>query len=165
MPANGWHYDNDFTDPPIKRHKVRTSVKPLSSILRSCLATTALAVLLSGCGGGKWGFPYKQDLQQGNWITASQVAQLEPGMSREQVRYVLGTPSLQNVFRDTRWDYPYYSKPGYGDIQQRRFTVYFEDDLLVSWSGDEQPNRQPFEKSDTGEDTAQPTSRQNETNR
>ncbi len=106
--------------------------------------------MLSGCGSGKWGFPYRQDIQQGNWITARQVAQLEQGMSREQVRYILGTPTLQNVFRDDRWDYPYYSKPGYGQTQQRHFTVWFQDDSLVRWSGDEQPDRQPFEKADTG---------------
>ncbi len=127
-----------------------TTAKPLSTIVRAGLAATALAAMLSGCGAGKWGFPYKQDIQQGNWITARQVAQLEQGMSHEQVRYLLGTPTLQNVFRDDRWDYPYYNKPGYGDSELRRFTVWFEDGALVSWSGDEQPDRQPFEKADTG---------------
>ncbi len=111
-----------------------------------------LTMALTACGSGKWGFPYRPDLQQGNWITAQQVAQLQPGMTREQVRYILGTPTLQNVFRDDRWDYPYYSKPGYGETQQRQFTVWFEGDTLVRWSGDEQPDRQPFEKADTGMD-------------
>ena len=111
------------------------------------------SLFLSACGGGKWGFPYKVDVQQGNWITASQVEQLEEGMSRDQVQYLLGTPVLQDVFRNDRWDYPYYTKPGYGEIQQRSFTVWFEDDYLVRWAGDNQPNRQPFEKADSGADS------------
>lgn len=71
-------------------------------------------------------------------------------MTREQVRFILGTPTLQDVFRSDRWDYPYYNKPGYGAEQQRKFTVWFEGDSLVRWEGDEQPDRQPFQKADTG---------------
>jgi len=133
---------------------VLTTAKPLYLILRNSLTATILAFALTACGSGKWGFPYRPDVQQGNWITSDQVAQLQPGMSREQVRYVLGTPTLQNVFRTDRWDYPYYSKPGYGATQKREFTVWFEGDTLVRWSGDDQPDRQPFEKADTGMDGA-----------
>src|SRR5690606_34738225 len=93
---------------------------------------------------------YRPDVQQGNWITAEQVAQLQPGMTREQVRFILGTPTLQDVFRTDRWDYPYYNKPGYGKEEDRQFTVWFEGDTLVRWEGDDQPDRQPYEKSDTG---------------
>src|SRR5690606_30597359 len=52
--------------------------------------------------------------------------------------------------RSNRWDYPYFNKPGYGDEQQRKFTVWFEGDSLVRWEGDDQPDRQPFQKADTG---------------
>src|SRR3546814_967756 len=72
------------------------------------------------------------------------------GQTREQVRFILGTPTLQDVFRTNRWDYPYYNKPGYGDEQERKFTVWFEGDSLVRWEGDQQPERQPFQKADTG---------------
>src|SRR5690606_39190337 len=71
-------------------------------------------------------------------------------MSREQVRFILGTPTLQDIFRSNRWDYPYYNKPGYGDEEERKFTVWFEGDTLVRWAGDDQPNRQPYEKTDSG---------------
>jgi len=131
---------------------VLTIARPLYSITRAGLAGIMLVMALTACGSGKWGFPYRPDLQQGNWITAQQVAQLQPGMTREQVRYILGTPTLQNVFRDDRWDYPYYSKPGYGETELRQFTVWFEGDTLVRWAGDDVPDRQPFEKSDTGMD-------------
>lgn len=107
-----------------------------------------MALVLSACGSTKWGFPYRADVQQGNWVTAEQVARLEQGMTREQVRYVLGTPTLQDAFHANRWDYPYYNKPGYGNAQERRFTVWFENHLLVRWEGDQQPDYQPFQTPD-----------------
>lgn len=128
-----------------------TTAKPLFSKLRIGLAAGALAMAVSACGTTNWGFPYRTDVQQGNWITSEQVSQLQKGMTREQVRFILGTPTLQDVFRSDRWDYPYYIKPGYGEQQQRKFTVWFEGDVLARWEGDEQPDRQPFEKADTGE--------------
>lgn len=126
------------------------TAKPLFSTLRAGLTAGVLAVVLSACGSTNWGFPYRPDVQQGNWITAEQVTQLQQGMTREQVRFILGTPTLQDVFRTNRWDYPYFNKPGYGEEQERKFTVWFEGDTLVRWEGDEQPNRQPFQKADTG---------------
>ena len=114
------------------------------------LAAGATVLALSACGGTEWRFPYRPNIQQGNWLTAEQVARLEPGMTREQVRFLLGTPTLQDIFRSDRWDYPYYHKPGYGPAEQRRFSVWFEGDHLVRWEGDQQPDRQPFQKTDTG---------------
>src|SRR5690606_36460272 len=119
---------------------------------RAGLAASVLTMTLTACGGTHWGFPYRADVQQGNWITAEQVSQLQPGMTREQVRFVLGTPTLQDIFRSDRWDYPYYNKPGYGDEEDRQFTVWSEGDSLVRWDGDDQPNRQPYEKTDSGAD-------------
>lgn len=114
------------------------------------IAIGAITLSLTACGSGKWGFPYRIDVQQGNWITASQVEQLEVGMTREQVRFVLGTPTLQDIFYSDRWEYPYYFKPGYGEEELRTFTVWFEGDQLVRWDGSEQPDRQPFERADSG---------------
>ncbi len=127
-----------------------TTAKPVFSMLRAGTAASVLAVALSACGTTNWGFPYRPDVQQGNWITSGQVAQLQKGMTREQVRFILGTPTLQDVFRSNRWDYPYYIKPGYGEEQERKFTVWFEGDSLTAWEGDGQPDRQPFQKADTG---------------
>jgi outer membrane protein assembly factor BamE len=119
-------------------------------MLRAGLAAGIMVSALAACGSTNWGFPYRPNIQQGNWITSEQVDQLQPGMTREQVRYILGTPTLQDVFHANRWDYPYYNNPGYGEDQQRRFTVWFEGDQLVRWEGDQQPDRQPFQKADTG---------------
>lgn len=129
---------------------MRTTANPRLSLARAGLAAGVLVFTLAACGTSKWGLPYRPDVQQGNWITAEQVAQLQQGMSREQVRFVLGTPTLTDVLHADRWDYPYFNKPGYGDVQQRKFTVWFENDRLVRWEGDPQPERQPFEPSDTG---------------
>jgi outer membrane protein assembly factor BamE len=129
---------------------VHTTHKTRFPAIRTLLLAGAMAISLTACGGNKWGFPYRADVQQGNWITAEQVAQLKTGMTREQVRFVLGTPTLQDIFHANRWDYPYYQKPGYGAPQERKFTVWFENDQLARWSGDEQPDRQPYERTDTG---------------
>lgn len=127
-----------------------TTAKTRFSTLRTGLAVGALALALSACGSTNWGFPYRPDVQQGNWITSNEVAQLQVGMTREQVRFILGTPTLLDIFRTDRWDYPYYNKPGYGKEQERKFTVWFDGDSLVRWAGDDQPDRQPFQKADTG---------------
>ena len=136
-----------------------TIAKPFSSILRTGVVASALAIALSACGTTNWGFPYRANIQQGNWITSEQVAQLQQGMTREQVRFILGTPTLQDVFHSDRWDYSYFNKPGYGDNELRRFTVWFEGDNLVRWEGDAQPDRQPFQKADTGAVDAERKSR------
>lgn len=127
-----------------------TTATPLLLKLRAGVAVGALMLLLTACGTTKWGFPYKADIQQGNWITSEQVARLEKGMTREQVRFVLGTPVLQDIFRSNRWDYTYYNKPGYGPEEERQFTVWFDGDVLSRWEGDQQPDRQPFQKTDSG---------------
>ena len=113
--------------------------------LKTALAAAAIAAAVAGCSSDKWGFPYRAPVQQGNWITQEQVALLQPGMTREQVRFALGSPTLTSVLHADRWDYPYYFKPGYGEPSERKFTVWFENDLLARWEGDKQPELQPFQ--------------------
>jgi len=143
-------YDNGLIRFESQGRFVLTTAKPIFTKLRTCLAIGVLAASLSACGSTKWGFPYRADVQQGNWITTEQVAQLQKGMTHEQVRFILGTPVLQDVFHANRWDYLYFNKPGYGSEQERKFTVWFEGDSVSHWEGDEQPDRQPFQKADTG---------------
>jgi len=120
--------------------------------VKICLAASLLTIGLAGCGSSNWGFPYRATIQQGNWITSEEVARLEVGMTRDQVRFILGTPTLQDVFHAQRWDYPFYNQPGYGKDELRKFTVWFDHDRLVRWAGDEQPDRQPFQKIDSGKE-------------
>ncbi|CAM5779502.1 outer membrane protein assembly factor BamE [Castellaniella caeni] len=134
---------------------VRIRASQFSRTAGICLAASLLTIGLAGCGSNNWGFPYRATVQQGNWITSEQVAQLEVGMTRDQVRFILGTPTLEDIFHAERWDYPYYNQPGYGKDELRKFTVWFENDRLTRWSGDEQPDRQPFQKNDSGKEAVQ----------
>lgn len=70
---------------------------------------------------------YKIDIQQGNVLTQEMVAQLKPGMTRDQVRFLLGTPLLADIFHEQRWDYVYQYRHGNtGEIVGRRFVVFFD---------------------------------------
>ena len=112
---------------------------------RAGLVAFSLALALAGCSSDKWGFPYRPSVQQGNWVTHEQVAQLKQGMTRDQVRFVLGSPTLTDVLHADRWDYVYYYKPGSGAPEERKFTVWFKDGVLDRWEGDKQPDKQPFQ--------------------
>jgi outer membrane protein assembly factor BamE len=80
--------------------------------------------------------PYKVEIQQGNYISQEMVSQLKPGMSKEQVRFVLGTPLLTDIFHAERWDYVYWRETPAGQREQRRLAVYFEDGRLARLDGD-----------------------------
>lgn len=80
---------------------------------------------------------HKIDVQQGNVVTQEMVDKLKPGMTRAQVRFVLGTPLVTDVFHRDRWDYFYSFKVGaQGVAETRRLTLTFRDDVLHSVQGD-----------------------------
>ncbi|PIV71723.1 MAG: outer membrane protein assembly factor BamE, partial [Rhodocyclales bacterium CG17_big_fil_post_rev_8_21_14_2_50_68_7] len=90
---------------------------------RTALAAMAAALLeLAGCAGGLRLSPYRIDVRQGNYITQEMVARLKPGMTRDQVRFVLGTPLVVDLFHAERWDYFYRFQPGSGQAQQRHLS-------------------------------------------
>jgi len=80
-------------------------------------------------------FVYKMTVQQGNIITEPMVSRIELGMNREQVRYVLGTPLLTDMFHTNRWDYIYTIRRGHNPMETKRLTLWFEDDQLASIDG------------------------------
>ncbi|MHB1358222.1 MAG: outer membrane protein assembly factor BamE [Rhodocyclaceae bacterium] len=80
--------------------------------------------------------PYRIDVRQGNFVTQDMVARLKPGMTREQVRFALGTPLVTDMFHADRWDYVYRFQPGRGETQSRRLVVFFEDGKLARVGGD-----------------------------
>lgn len=93
--------------------------------------------------------PYKINVQQGNVVTQDMLAKLKSGMTRSQVRYVMGTPLIADPFHPDRWDYVYtYSKHG-GKPQERRITVVFENDRLAHVEGDVVPQKESAAKSET----------------
>lgn len=80
--------------------------------------------------------PYKMDIQQGNFVSQELVAQLKPGMTREQVRFLLGTPLVADIFHANRWDYVYWREAPDGKREQRRVALFFADDRLERIAGD-----------------------------
>jgi outer membrane protein assembly factor BamE len=102
-------------------------------------AVAIIALMLGGCS---W-FPsigvYKLDVNQGNYITQDQVDKLKVGQTQQQVRMALGTPLLADPFHATRWDYLYLFERQGRVLEQRQFTVYFVDDKVARWEGDEAP--------------------------
>lgn len=83
--------------------------------------------------------PYKVDIQQGNFITQQDVAKLQAGMTKEQVRFILGTPLLNDAFHANRWDYVYRLLRADGQINQSRYTVIFENERVARHGGENLP--------------------------
>ena len=88
--------------------------------------------------------PYRPDVQQGNFISQEMMEQLKIGMTPEQVRFVLGTPLLTDVFHANRWDYPFRLQKGDGEVISSRVTVYFEDNRLARIDGGDLPEERVF---------------------
>jgi outer membrane protein assembly factor BamE len=129
-------------------HRVRRTATLLAAVamLAGCQsvsdATSAMATSMSAVTGWAPTFlgPYRPDVHQGNIITQEMVDQLRQGMSREQVRFMLGTPLLTSDFHKDRWDYPYYLNPLKGPIQSRRLTIFFKDNKIERFVSDEMPS-------------------------
>ncbi|WP_158772463.1 outer membrane protein assembly factor BamE [Cobetia sp. L2A1] len=98
----------------------------MQNLIKTVAFCSALA-LLSGCS---YFGVYKRDLPQGNLIKPEMVEQLKPGMSREQVIYVMGSPLLTAPFNESSWDYVYRLKKADGDIINKRVTLTFDGDAL-----------------------------------
>ena len=96
------------------------------------LLVLVAALTVSGCLR-----VYQQEIQQGNVIDQEMIDKLKPGMTRAQVRFVLGTPLLTDPFHADRWDYVYfYKKSPATPAEKRRLTVFFEGDALARLEGD-----------------------------
>lgn len=90
----------------------------------SIISVSLGASLMSGC-------VYKMNVQQGNFLVTESVSQLKEGMTRSQVRFLLGTPMVPDAFDESRWDYYYFMDTRKLDKPlQRRLTVYFEDERV-----------------------------------
>jgi len=96
------------------------------------------SLLLSGCSGF---IPaYQIDIQQGNILTPDDVNQLQLGMSKRKVQYILGSPSIADPFHAQRWDYTYSLKKGYRKPEEKNISLYFESNNLVRITGSIQPD-------------------------
>jgi len=98
-------------------------------LVAACNPLTALSV-------------YRMEVQQGNYISQEAVAQLRLGMTKEQVRFVLGTPLVADIFHENRWDYVYRrQRENSRQVEERRVSVFFDGDKLVRLEGDVMPSR------------------------
>ena len=88
--------------------------------------------------------PYKIDILQGNVVTSEQAKALQPGMSRLQVRDLLGSPLLTSVFHADRWDYVFTFKRQGQAPQQRKLAAFFKGDALVRFESDPLPSEAEF---------------------
>ena len=95
----------------------------------------AASLLACACGP----FVYKIDVQQGNVVTQEAAAQLKTGMSKAEVRQILGTPLLADVFHANRWDYYFSNARGGRQRERSLLSLYFKDEKLVGITGDARP--------------------------
>jgi len=103
----------------------------IRSLLRSSFIVGLLSLSLLGSG-----CLYRIDIQQGNIIDSEQLTSLKQGMTQEQVRYILGSPLLQDVFHAQRWDYYYSLKPSQGAFSEHKLQLYFKANRLQKIVGD-----------------------------
>ena len=99
------------------------------------------ALLAGGC-------VYRMSIQQGNYLVTDSVSQLKEGMTRSQVRFLLGTPMVPDAFDNSRWDYYYFfSSRQYKQPLKRRLTVYFEDERVQRYENQGVPTQTELSQS------------------
>ena len=117
-------------------HKTGKSALQSRSLITLGLSLSLSLTTLGACSG--IGFPgvYQINVEQGNIVDEKMVDQLKPQMTRRQVRFVLGTPIIEDTFNADRWDYVHVVRLGNKDLSRSQLTVVFEGDVLVDVEGD-----------------------------
>ncbi|ODT63500.1 MAG: hypothetical protein ABS69_21340, partial [Nitrosomonadales bacterium SCN 54-20] len=114
-------------------YNVKFALETYVAAMRARIITLAV-LLLAGCSSVP-SLLYKIEIQQGNVITQEMVNKLKPGMTRSQVRFALGSPMINDAFHENRWDYLYRFEQRGKLVEQRKLTIFFEDDHLVRIDG------------------------------
>ncbi|GAB2789780.1 outer membrane protein assembly factor BamE [Halomonas shantousis] len=106
--------------------------------MQNLIKTVTFSVALTLVSGCSYLGVYKRDLPQGNLITQDMLTQLKPGMTRDQVQYVMGSPLLEAPFAPDQWDYVFLLDEAYGGTIQKRVTLTFQGERLthIAQSGD-----------------------------
>ncbi|MGB8337247.1 MAG: outer membrane protein assembly factor BamE [Burkholderiales bacterium] len=102
-----------------------------------CLVAISHVLLISACS---YLTPYKIDIQQGNIVAQESVEKLKTGMSRSEVKNLLGTPLVSDIYHADRWDYVYRLRKGWSLEDQRKLTLFFEKDVLARIEGQGLPD-------------------------
>ena len=112
--------------------------------------TGCLFCVVAGCGSN-FGFPgvYRINVEQGNVVNEEMVEKLRPGLNKRQVRYIMGTPLIEDSFHDDRWDYRYLLRNGNETLAETRLTLWFDGDELARAEGPDAPDWAVSDASDT----------------
>src|SRR5689334_9608956 len=95
--------------------------------MKKIISLVLMGCLLSGCSFFRI---HKMDIEQGNVFTQEDVSRLHTGMSESEVKSIMGTPTLVNIFTPNRIDYLYVWRPGYGQPTEKRVTCLFQNGRL-----------------------------------
>lgn len=115
------------------------SLPSLSLRPARALAGFVFALTLAGCSNLEFPWVYRINVDQGNIITQEMVNELKPGMTRDQVKFVMGSPLIADSFHTDRWDYVYTLLNAKGVRTRQSLSIFFNDDKLAGLSGDFMP--------------------------
>lgn len=99
------------------------------------LVILLLLITVSGCSNFKFPWVYTLRVQQGNYVEQDMIAQIQEGMSKRQVQYIMGTPIIQDTFHPDRWDYYFSVRHDDKILKEYHYKMIFENDALVKWDG------------------------------
>jgi outer membrane protein assembly factor BamE len=119
---------------PLRQSRLILAVA-VGAALAACSSTHSIATAIT---------PYKIEIVQGNFISKEQVQALRPGMTRDQVKQVMGTPLLTDLFHADRWDYVFTLKRQGVPPQKRHLAVFFKGEVMDRVEGDEMPSESEF---------------------
>jgi outer membrane protein assembly factor BamE len=106
-------------------------------VIKMRIFLLVLSLLVTACSPSLPSIkPYKMPIQQGNLVSSKMMMQLKPGMTKTQVRFVMGTPLINDSFHKDQWDYFYQMEKDGAIIEKRRVILMFEKDLLAKVKGD-----------------------------
>ncbi len=116
-------------------------------LLTGCSTTTAMVEKIKNIDMPTPNLVYQIEVVQGNFVSREQVAALRVGMPKAQVKNILGTPLLTDVFHEDRWDYVFTITQRSKASEPRKLAVFFKDNTLVRWEGDAMPSEVEFVQS------------------
>lgn len=99
------------------------------------IALALSLIIMTGCS---FRLPtvYKMNVPQGNIVKQDMLDQLKPGLTKRQVRFIMGTPMVADTFNDQRWDYVFFVKKGEGTYREEHIVIHFEEDKLKEVVGE-----------------------------
>ncbi|MFT4171620.1 MAG: outer membrane protein assembly factor BamE [Rhodocyclaceae bacterium] len=108
----------------------------MSRMNRGVVRLAVAVALVAGLSSCSYLREYRIAVRQGNYVSQDMLSQLKPGMTQDQVRYIMGSPLLIDPFRNDRWDYVYRFAPSRGEVESRNISLFFKDSKLDHVEGD-----------------------------